>query len=95
MLTSLDAEHVSLWKTAKALRKTRSSISALTGHTGIAYSDTDRAETLANSLEKQFQQNDISNSISDINHTRLVTRFFKNENNFDDTPTLTQKPLKS
>ncbi|GFX21968.1 hypothetical protein TNCV_2428751 [Trichonephila clavipes] len=77
-------EDSSLRKTSKGFMK-RSFISALTGHTGIAYSDTEKAETLANWLENQFQLNIISHPIYD--NTRLVTRFFTNENNFDDTPT--------
>ncbi|GFQ95699.1 hypothetical protein TNCT_523551 [Trichonephila clavata] len=68
MLTSLDPEDGSLWKTAKGFRKKRSPISALTGRAGIAYSDTDKAETLADSLENQFQLNNITNITSDNNH---------------------------
>ncbi|GFT94246.1 hypothetical protein TNCV_3922791 [Trichonephila clavipes] len=88
-LTSLDPEDGSLWNMAKGFRK-RSPISALRGPTGIAYSDTDKAEAVANSLENQFQLNDINNPDQD-KHTRLVDRFFINDNS-DDTP-LTLNPL--
>ncbi|GFU35118.1 RNA-directed DNA polymerase from mobile element jockey, partial [Trichonephila clavipes] len=85
-LTSLDLEDGSLWNMSKGYRKKRSPISALTGPTRIAYTDTQKAETLANSLENQFQLNDIQNPDSDNQHMRLVDRFFINDNNFDDTP---------
>ncbi|GFT04060.1 probable RNA-directed DNA polymerase from transposon X-element [Trichonephila clavipes] len=85
-LTSLDPEDGSLWNMAKGFRKKRSPISALTGPTGIAYTDTQKAETLANSLENQFQLNDIQNPDSDNQHMRPVDRFFINDNNFVDTP---------
>ncbi|GFX36726.1 hypothetical protein TNCV_1543301 [Trichonephila clavipes] len=60
-LTSLDPEDGFLWNMAKGFRKKRSPISDLTGPTGIAYTDTQKAERLANSLENQFQLNDIQN----------------------------------
>ncbi|GFT55642.1 RNA-directed DNA polymerase from mobile element jockey [Trichonephila clavipes] len=74
----------------KGFKKKRSPISALKGNTGIAYTDEEKAETLANSLESQFQLNNISNPTQDNNHIRLVTRFFNNENNFDDSPSITK-----
>ncbi|GFW95129.1 RNA-directed DNA polymerase from mobile element jockey [Trichonephila clavipes] len=89
-LTSLDPEDGSLWNMAKGFRKKRSPISALTGPTGIAYTDTQKAETLANALEDQFQLNNIQNPDTDTQHMRLVDRFFINDNNFDDTPISTK-----
>ncbi|GFT16204.1 probable RNA-directed DNA polymerase from transposon X-element [Trichonephila clavipes] len=89
-LTSLDPEDGSLWNMTKGFRKKRSPISALTGPTGIAYTDTQKAETLANALEDQFQLNDIQNPDTDKQHMRLVDRFFINDNNFDDTPISTK-----
>ncbi|GFS50895.1 probable RNA-directed DNA polymerase from transposon X-element [Trichonephila clavipes] len=89
-LASLDTVDGSLWSTTKGFKKKRS---ALKGNTGIAYTDEEKAETLADSLENQFQLNNISNPIQDNNHIRLVSRFFNNENNFDDSPSYT-KPLK-
>ncbi|GFY76673.1 hypothetical protein TNIN_110621 [Trichonephila inaurata madagascariensis] len=77
------------WNMTKGFRKKRSPISALKGDTGIAYTDEKKSETLADSLEKQFQLNDISNPTQDNNHTRLVSRFFNNENNFEMTHLLT------
>ncbi|GFV70035.1 RNA-directed DNA polymerase from mobile element jockey [Trichonephila clavipes] len=74
----------------KGFKKKRSPISALKGNTGIAYTDEEKAETLANSLESQFQLNNISNPTQDNNHIRLITRFFNNENNFDDSPSITK-----
>ncbi|GFT71472.1 RNA-directed DNA polymerase from mobile element jockey [Trichonephila clavipes] len=89
-LTSLDPEDGSLWNMAKGFRKKRSPISALTGPTGIAYTDAQKAETLANALEDQFQLNNIQNPDTDTQHMRLVDRFFINDNNFDDTPISTK-----
>ncbi|GFT45918.1 RNA-directed DNA polymerase from mobile element jockey [Trichonephila clavipes] len=89
-LTSLDPEDGSLWNMAKGFRKKRSPISALTGPTGIAYTDTQKAETLANALGDQFQLNDIQNPDTDKQHMGLVDRFFINDNNFDDTPISTK-----
>ncbi|GFU08258.1 probable RNA-directed DNA polymerase from transposon X-element [Trichonephila clavipes] len=89
-LASLDTVDGSLWSTTKGFKKKRSPISALKGNTGIAYTDEEKAETLANSLESQFQLNNISNPTQDNNHIRLVTRFFNNENNFDDSPSITK-----
>ncbi|GFW73554.1 hypothetical protein TNCV_4327111 [Trichonephila clavipes] len=74
----------------KGFKKKRSPISALKGNTGIAYTDEEKAETLADSLENQFQLNNISNPTQDNNHIRLVSRFFNNENNFDDSPSNTK-----
>ncbi|GFU16060.1 RNA-directed DNA polymerase from mobile element jockey [Trichonephila clavipes] len=89
-LASLDTVDGSLWSMTKGFKKKRSPISALKGNTGIAYTDEEKAETLANSLESQFQLNNISNPTQDNNHIRLVTRFFNNENNFDDSPSITK-----
>ncbi|GFX70642.1 hypothetical protein TNCV_3444751 [Trichonephila clavipes] len=88
-LTSLDPED--LWNMAKGFRKKISSLSALTGPTGIAYTDSQKADELANSLENQFQLNDINNPELDKQHMRLVDRFFIDDNNFDDTP-INSKP---
>ncbi|GFV59387.1 hypothetical protein TNCV_4633631 [Trichonephila clavipes] len=74
----------------KGFRKKRSLILVLTGPAGIAYTDAQKAETLANSLENQFQLNDIINLDLDNQHMRLVDKFFINDNNFDDSPTNTK-----
>ncbi|GFV33617.1 RNA-directed DNA polymerase from mobile element jockey [Trichonephila clavipes] len=89
-LTSLDPEDGSLRNMAKGFRKKRSPISELTGPTGITYKGTQKAETLANLLENQFQLNDIHNTDLDNQHMRLVDRFFINDNNFDDSSTNTK-----
>ncbi|GFV98312.1 RNA-directed DNA polymerase from mobile element jockey [Trichonephila clavipes] len=83
----VDNDDGSLWGLARSFKKKRSPIPTLKGHTTIAYSDTEKVETLADSLENQFKLNDISNPQHDKNHTRLVSRFFTNDNNFDDNPT--------
>ncbi|GFX60329.1 uncharacterized protein TNCV_4740851 [Trichonephila clavipes] len=53
-LTSLDAEDGSLWGTARAFRKKSTPISALNGPNGIALSDTNKTDLIAQSLESQF-----------------------------------------
>ncbi|GFT26313.1 probable RNA-directed DNA polymerase from transposon X-element [Trichonephila clavipes] len=88
-LASLDTVDGSLWNMTKGFKK-RSPIPALNGNTRIAFTDDEKAETLADSLENQFQLNDISNPTQDSTHTRLVSRFLNNENNFDDSPTNTK-----
>ncbi|GBN06449.1 putative RNA-directed DNA polymerase from transposon X-element [Araneus ventricosus] len=62
-----------LWNAAKKMRKKHAKISALKGPASIAYSNTDKAELIANSLEKQFQLNDIHNSVTEnkVNNTLL------------------------
>ncbi|GFX34671.1 hypothetical protein TNCV_4464231 [Trichonephila clavipes] len=72
---------------ARSFRKKRYSIPTLKGPTTTAYSDTEKAESLADSPENQFKLNDISNPQHLKNHTRLVIKFFTNGNNFDDNPT--------
>ncbi|GFU08803.1 probable RNA-directed DNA polymerase from transposon X-element [Trichonephila clavipes] len=64
-LTSLDTEDGSLWGTAKAFRRKAAAISALNGPTGTALSDTHKTELIAQSLESQFQLNDIQNPHKD------------------------------
>ncbi|GFX78890.1 uncharacterized protein TNCV_3911791 [Trichonephila clavipes] len=64
-LTALDTEDGSLWGTAKAFRRKAAPISALNGPTGTALSDTHKTELIAQSLESQFQLNDIQNPHKD------------------------------
>ncbi|GFY60467.1 hypothetical protein TNIN_92361 [Trichonephila inaurata madagascariensis] len=78
----MDTDDGSLWDLARSFRKKRSLIPTLKRHTTIAYLDSEKPETLADSLENQFKLNDFSNPQHDKNHTRLVTRFFTNDNNF-------------
>ncbi|GFX47931.1 RNA-directed DNA polymerase from mobile element jockey [Trichonephila clavipes] len=86
-LTSPVIDGGSLWGLARSFRKKRSPIPTLKGHTPIAYSNAEKAETLADSLKNLFKLTDISNPQHDKNHTRLVSRFFPNDNNFDENPT--------
>ncbi|GFW35174.1 RNA-directed DNA polymerase from mobile element jockey [Trichonephila clavipes] len=86
-LTSLDTDDGSLWGLARSFRKKKSPIPTLKGHTTVAYLDAEKAETLVDSLENQFKLNDISNRQYDKDHTRMVSRLFTNDNNFDDNPT--------
>ncbi|GFU76583.1 uncharacterized protein TNCV_1940711 [Trichonephila clavipes] len=85
-LTSLDTEDGSLWGTAKAFRRKAAPISALNGPTGTALSDTHKTELIAQSLENQFQLNDIQNPHKDEYITNTVDAYFTvNTNNTDHT----------
>ncbi|GFU98395.1 probable RNA-directed DNA polymerase from transposon X-element [Trichonephila clavipes] len=83
-LTSLDTEDGSLWGTDKAFRRKAAPISALNGPTGTALSDTHKTELIAQSLESQFQLNDIQNPHKDEYITNTVDAYFTaNTNNTD------------
>ncbi|GFV19637.1 probable RNA-directed DNA polymerase from transposon X-element [Trichonephila clavipes] len=86
-LTSLDTEDGSLWRTAKAFRRKATPISAFNGPTGTALSDTHKTELIAQSLESQFQLNDIQNPHKDEYITNTVDAYFTaNTNNTDQIP---------
>ncbi|GFS56306.1 hypothetical protein TNIN_35201 [Trichonephila inaurata madagascariensis] len=65
-LNSLSVKGGSLRGMSKALRKKRTPVSTLKGPNNIALSDSDKEESLACSLETQFQDNDITNETTDI-----------------------------
>ncbi|GFT32205.1 RNA-directed DNA polymerase from mobile element jockey [Trichonephila clavipes] len=81
-LRALDPDDGSLWEMSKELRKKKSPVYALNGQGGIAHTDSDKAEVIACSLEKQFQENNITHT-SDYLINRVVENYFLNENNFD------------
>ncbi|GFV40596.1 probable RNA-directed DNA polymerase from transposon X-element [Trichonephila clavipes] len=86
-LTSLDAEDGSLWGTARAFRKKSTPISALNGPNGIALSDTNKTDLIAQSLESQFQLNNIQNPHKD----QIISNIFEayitdHTNNTDPIP---------
>ncbi|GFT69687.1 probable RNA-directed DNA polymerase from transposon X-element [Trichonephila clavipes] len=86
-LTSLDVEVGSLWGTARAFRKKVSPISALNGPNGIALSDTNKTDLIAQSLESQFQLNGIHNPQKDQIITNIVDTYITNHtNNTDPIP---------
>ncbi|GFX32442.1 probable RNA-directed DNA polymerase from transposon BS [Trichonephila clavipes] len=84
-LRALDPDDGSLWEMSKELRKKKSPVYALNGQGGIAHTDSDKAEVIACSLEKQFQENNITHT-SDYLINRVVENYFLNENNFDAPP---------
>jgi hypothetical protein len=55
-LESLDPEDQSLWKMTKRVMRIPTPLSHLITTGGLALSDSDKAESLADSLEAQFQQ---------------------------------------
>ncbi|GFU89812.1 probable RNA-directed DNA polymerase from transposon X-element [Trichonephila clavipes] len=83
-LTSLDAEDGSLWGTAGAFRKKASPISALNGPNGIALSYTNKTDLIAQSLESQFQLNDIHNPQKDQIISNIVDAYITNHTNNTD-----------
>ncbi|GFV63989.1 putative RNA-directed DNA polymerase from transposon X-element [Trichonephila clavipes] len=84
-LRSLDPDDGSLWDMSKELRNKKTPVYALKGRTGIANTDSEKAEVLASSLETQFQENNITNH-TDYLINRIVENYFLNENNFDVPP---------
>ncbi|GFW58587.1 hypothetical protein TNCV_1579191 [Trichonephila clavipes] len=90
-LACLEAEDGSLWKAARNSRKKAQPIPALKGPAKIAYSDADKSEVIADSLQSQFKLNDITND-TDRAITHVVHTYLNNENNFTNIyPTLTTK----
>ncbi|GFV39436.1 probable RNA-directed DNA polymerase from transposon X-element [Trichonephila clavipes] len=83
-LTSLDAEDGSLWGTARAFRKKASPISSLNGPNGIALSDTNKTDLIAQSLESQFQLNDIHNPQKDQIITFIVDAYINDHTSITD-----------
>ncbi|GFU86375.1 probable RNA-directed DNA polymerase from transposon X-element [Trichonephila clavipes] len=84
-LHSLDPDDGSLWNMSKELRNKKTPVYALNGRTGIANTDSEKAEVLACSLESQFQENNITNHTDHLIN-RIVENYFLNENNFDAPP---------
>ncbi|GFW68457.1 probable RNA-directed DNA polymerase from transposon X-element [Trichonephila clavipes] len=84
-LACLEAEDGSLWKAARNSRKKAQPIPALKGPAKIAYSDADKSEVIADSLQNQFKLNDISND-TDRAITHVVHTYLNNENNFTNIP---------
>ena len=56
-LESLSTQNQSLWRMAKALRKDKSRMPPLHGERGIVYTEADKAEAIADSLERQCSPN--------------------------------------
>ncbi|GFY16790.1 probable RNA-directed DNA polymerase from transposon X-element [Trichonephila clavipes] len=83
-LTSLDAEDGSLWGTARAFRKKASPISALNGPNGIALSDSNKTDLIAQSLESQFQLNNIQNPQKDQIISSIVDAYINDHANTTD-----------
>ncbi|GFV63266.1 probable RNA-directed DNA polymerase from transposon BS [Trichonephila clavipes] len=74
-LRALDPDDGSLWEMSKELRKKKSPVYAINGQGGIAHTDSDKAEVIACSLEKQFQENNITHP-SDFIVNRVVENYF-------------------
>ncbi|GFU55951.1 RNA-directed DNA polymerase from mobile element jockey [Trichonephila clavipes] len=84
-LACLEAEDGTLWNAVRNFRKKAPQIPALKGSAKIAYSDTDKSEIIADSLQNQFKLNDIKND-TDRTITHVVYNYLENENNFTNTP---------
>ncbi|GFU24886.1 probable RNA-directed DNA polymerase from transposon X-element [Trichonephila clavipes] len=86
-LTSLDAEDGSLWGTARSFRKKATPISSLNGPNGIALSDINKTDLIAQSLESQFQLNNIQNPHKDQIISNIVEAYITDHtNNTDPIP---------
>ncbi|GFS49218.1 putative RNA-directed DNA polymerase from transposon X-element [Trichonephila inaurata madagascariensis] len=80
----LDPDDGSFWEKSKEMRSKKTPVFALNGRAGIAYTDSDKEEVLACSLEK-LNSKKITNP-SDYIINRVVENYFSNENNFDAPP---------
>ncbi|GBM04960.1 hypothetical protein AVEN_126106-1 [Araneus ventricosus] len=71
-LLALQPDDNTLRNTAKRMSRKRVKISALHGPAGIAYSNTDIAESIANSLKEQFTLNDLHGIDTEnaVNHSK-------------------------
>ncbi|GBM62168.1 hypothetical protein AVEN_56796-1 [Araneus ventricosus] len=87
-LIALQPSDNSLWGTAERMRRKHNKISALKFPTSIAFSNTDKAEIIADSLQNQFTLNNLTDTATE----NLVSHFI-NEFNLDNFPPLpTPKP---
>ncbi|GFT45293.1 probable RNA-directed DNA polymerase from transposon BS [Trichonephila clavipes] len=77
-------EDGSLWGTARAFRKKASPISALNGPNGIALSDSNKTDLIAQSLESQFQLNNIQNPQKDQIISSIVDAYINDHANTTD-----------
>ncbi|GFR10282.1 hypothetical protein TNCT_437591 [Trichonephila clavata] len=81
-LSTLSTEDNSLWGTARAFRRKAAPISALNGPDGTALSDTHKTDLIANSLERQFQINDIHNPHKDEIISNIVDAILPPSRNY-------------
>ncbi|KFM63587.1 putative RNA-directed DNA polymerase from transposon BS, partial [Stegodyphus mimosarum] len=70
-LETLSREDNSIWKAVKRHKKCHNNIPPLNGPSRIYYTETEKAECLADQLESQFR----INNIQDSNTERLITNF--------------------
>ncbi|GBN81754.1 hypothetical protein AVEN_191946-1 [Araneus ventricosus] len=82
-LIALEPDDNTLWNTAKHMRKQHTKISALKGQSSIALSNSEKSETLADSLENQFTLNNMTTQTQKI----LFTTQYKNSLTPPLTPT--------
>ena len=72
----------SIWKVTKNLTRPYTPTPSLHGENGLVYSSTDKANALADSLEKSFQPNTTpADPLHDRNVKRIVTDFFDRGHN--------------
>ncbi|GBN98671.1 putative RNA-directed DNA polymerase from transposon X-element [Araneus ventricosus] len=89
-LIALQPSDNTLWDTARKMRKKHTKISALNGPTRIAFTNTDKAEVIADSLQNQFTLN----NLSDTETENLVTHKINDFNKIDTFPPLpTPNPI--
>lgn len=87
-LTNLNAQDNTLWKVSKILRTDKRKIPPLSTPKTICYSEEDKAEAFADSMEEQFTNNYQNMDIDLAEHVdRTVHKYLKR--NDDMTPTIT------
>ncbi|RZC40051.1 hypothetical protein BDFB_014597, partial [Asbolus verrucosus] len=74
-LESLTTEDNSLWKMAKALRNDRKPLPPIHGTAGLVYTDEEKAEAFADSLELQCRTNEAN---ADLDHVDEIEQFARN-----------------
>ncbi|GBN40075.1 hypothetical protein AVEN_129574-1 [Araneus ventricosus] len=74
-MTNVNIEDGTIWKFVRPFKKKFKKIPPLTSLAGIANTDTEKANCLANSLEAQFTVNNISHPDTEEMVKESVTRF--------------------
>ncbi|GBN19982.1 RNA-directed DNA polymerase from mobile element jockey, partial [Araneus ventricosus] len=85
-LIALQPNDNSLWNTAKQMRKQHTKISALKGQSSIALSNSEKAETLADSLENQFTLNNLKDPDTENIVHNTILKFFNSPTDTNITP---------
>ncbi|GBO38131.1 RNA-directed DNA polymerase from mobile element jockey [Araneus ventricosus] len=97
-MTNVNIEDGTIWKFVRPFKKKFKKIPPLTSLAGIANTDTEKANCLANSLEAQFTVNNISHPETEEMVKESVTRFrleIDPDNQLSDPPSEIQNCIKN